>query len=608
MHPPLERLSTILRALEDGATDRTRMEALLAVMAWEPFEGAGLFAASPDGLAFLLLASHGADPRALRSWKRWPLRRLFARMKPARIADPAGSNTFALAVPFVHGARSYVVVAPVRGNMLTPQNERFFEALESITIPRVENPTPILDEIPIGPLEPSIVGLSLCPSLESRVRALLLARGWALTEAFSSARSFYGRVAEIAPDLVVVDGDELANPANTLRLVNRATQATLQILTFRSAPAAYKVDALSDCTLPHDAEDLQIFAALKKLVRKIGPTRAADSRRVAASDNQDLHGLDAPEDLARFAAVRAAETVGGWAGVALVSESGTVHLAEYPRRKFPILSRIPPGFLLDRPLFQLHVDGRLIDEVADENGARADLMSLQPVSGAVIPIEGRRRIGVITAVSMVRAADSEVFEELVQLGRGLGKRYQQIADRRSLIPEFARAGRWERWSAKALDVAVYRSHDCAIPWRYHALSAARGLLTLGDIDGARVCRSLADAFEPESADVTPTLARCVAGPQQFAAVLDSEAKSIVYAAHDFSPPLVLGARGPSGVIDAGARVTTGVAALGPTAEAVVCDRRLWQWFGESGTTLRRLPSLLDERTPPGMALLITLGS
>ena len=87
----IKDLATLLRAVAAAGEDPDKLEDLLDIVTALDgiFEGAVMFKGGYGGGSFVIASSRGLSGEAARSWLRWPLRRLFARMKPARILDPA---------------------------------------------------------------------------------------------------------------------------------------------------------------------------------------------------------------------------------------------------------------------------------------------------------------------------------------------------------------------------------------------------------------------------------------------------------------------------------------------------------------------------------------
>jgi hypothetical protein len=373
-----------------------------------------------------------------------------------------------------------------------------------------------------------------------------------------------------------------------------------------SAEAASLIDHL----LPHDATEAQVSATLKKLVRGGAARRSAYLNRLNGAAEERLQSAASFQELAEFAAAHAATLFHGWAGITFIGENESVFRAEHPSRRAPILSSIPNGFLADAPAFCVRVNDRFLAEVTDDENERRAIVQLRPVSGASLPIVSwNHRLGVLVALSQGRVADSSAFAALEYFTRVLARSYHDIELQRSLVPEFTREGLWERWRAGGLTVAIYRSWDCVTPCRYRCVSAQRGMLTLGIAESdPNVDRFLRGAAELEARELPRALSACIAGPNRFAAVVDAASESMAYASRDFLPPLLAGAHGPSGAIGRSREITTGVTSLSPSAQTVVCDRRLWQWFGDRRPLTEDLQRLLERRTPPGLASVVTLRS
>lgn len=606
------RLATILNKLDHASQDPARIDALLAAFvdgAAGPFAGAGLFRATREGAPFVLTASRGCASDTVRAWRRWPLGRLFTRMKPARILDPDSAGAFALAVPLRYGAQRYVVIAPLNLRGVSAQYEPFFEALESVTVPHADTTVSLPDEIPLIHAEPRIVGLLLCQDLDERLSAMLSRRGWTLLRA-NGFRAFREILADEDPDLIVVDTAEMADPISALRAVQHAVGSrAVYVMAVESRPRlASQAPIAADRFICHDDGEAQLFATFKEIFRGIDLRRRERAQRSTAVAAERIAELSRPQELAEFAAYHAADLMRGWAGIALVSGSGTVYRAEHPQGESTILSKIPSSFLSDTPLFSPRVDQRFLDEVCDDEVQRQALQALKPVSAASVPIRWRdERLGALVAVSKNGPAESSAFEALCRLARDIARRFFDMNSGATVIPEFRREGLWERWSDRMLEVAVYRSRDCALPWRYRSVADDRGVLTLGIHAKDELYGRLAQITLPNQGEIEQELRSCVTESNQFAALVDTELQSMVFAARDFSPPLLLESGGPSASIARSEHVTTGVAMLAG-GETLICDRRLWKWFGDHSVALRELPGLLDERKPPGLASVVRMSS
>jgi hypothetical protein len=332
-------------------------------------------------------------------------------------------------------------------------------------------------------------------------------------------------------------------------------------------------------------------------------------QRTTPAAHDEINKIVLPDRLAQFAANRAASIITGWAGIVLVSDSGAIYRAEHPDFGGAIISQIPAAFLNDTPRFCTTVDERFLSETFDHVQQQRALMELKPVSAAAVPVtSGHSRLGVLLAVSRGRATQPPAFEAIEELSAAIGHRFAHLTSSQAIIPAFNREGLWERWVDRTLEVAVYRSRDCVLPWRYRPITERRGLLTIG-VDDAERRSDLWDSLsEMEAVDLSEHLIRLIAGPDRFVGVVDAERETMTYAARDFSPPLLVGKRGPSGTIVTTERVTTGTATLTPSSSAVICDRRLWGWFGGAHDALADLPGLLDARRPSGLATLVKLGS
>jgi hypothetical protein len=607
----VEQLASILRALDDATQDPAQLDAVLSAFPLHPrgpFTGVALLVAR-EGHSFVLTASRSCDSRTVAAWRRWPLQRLFVRMKPARIRDPRGSGLAALAVPLAYRAERCVVIAPLVREPVSSEYRAFFEALENVRMPEAQGASPAFGDS--APEQALVLAFALCEELHDLIAGILRDRGWELIQADNFAR-LYDLLAAIEPDVVIIDSAEVADALSAVRIINRLAVRSAPTVMALGMPSGVSAEAASliDHLLPHDATGAQIFATLKKVVRGGATRRSAYLDRLNFAAQERLQDVTSLQQLAELAADHAATLIHGWSALALVGENGSVCRAEHPTSATPLLSSIPNGFLAEAPVFCTRIDERFLAEVTDDASERHAIAQLRPVSGASLPIVlGRRRLGVLVALSQERGADANAFDALERFTARIARSFHDVELRRAFIPEFSREGCWERWRGAALNVAIYRSPDCTTPYVYRSVTARRGVLTLGIAhDDSAIDRFLHDAAELRAPELRPALSACIAGPNRFAAVVDAATGSMAYASRDFLPPLVAGAHGPSGAIGRSRQITTGIAALSPSAETVVCDRRLWKWFSDRSSLAGDLHELLEQRSPPGLASVVTLRS
>lgn len=421
---------------------------------------------------------------------------------------------------------------------------------------------------------------------------------------------FCRKLKEAAPDIIAVDADQMADVRSALTSIHRAADSgSVRTLVFTREPlVAIGTESLVDGALPHDADAESIFVAIKGLATESSVFRRSDRRNIEALAARDAKVALNLAELATFAAHRSAQIMSGWACAVLINENGALYRAEYPTKDRPILSRIPRSFLDDAPDFQLRVGDRFLGQVTGDLLEQNALASLQPGSGASLPIvvgsEDHR--GVIVACSLGRSADSEAFRALKVLSKSVVSRYEELRPKRIAIPEFSRDRCWDRVRDRAFGLEVYRSTDCRTPWQYRALSEEIGLLTLGlaDADG-----DFYRQWSDEAPSVT-SLAKVIsisAGSRAvFAGAIDFQAQAMNYATNGFLPPVVLGSERPSSSMGTCAGITSGNAILGSRGEALICNATMWDWFSAQRGK-GDIRALLDCETPAGFATIVTLG-
>ena len=535
-------------------------------------------------------------------------------MKPTRIAHPAGLEGRALAVPLRYGARRFVVVAPLASQPSDAAREAFFSILESVTIPFREEPPAASADVPASDANPRIVALALCDRLRADFTELLRRRGWSLQIRWSM-RQLYDLIATdpdsnpARPDLIIVDLQELHDPVGVLRMIRHADAGDARVVAFESAASlGPEGRALADILLPHSAGKNEMFAALKSAVQAIPESLQArfERRHRAAQDRFDR--IHSPDRLAAVAAGQASEIMAGWAGVALLSPSGALYRSEQPQFGGAILSSIPAAFLDDRPLFCSAVDEGFLEAVFDDVRQQQALLELSPISAAAIPlISGRQRLGLVLATSRFESAPAEAFEALERLARSLTKRFAELTSRASALPQFTRDAYWQRWSHDRLDVAVYRSAECEIPWHYRPIGASRGILVVGMPENRQLQRRLTEEPALERRELSGALAASLERAEGFASLLDGDRRTMLYATRKFPPPLVVGEPGPHLVMSASRDVTMGSAALEESRGIVICNDALRPWL-DASPPIEQLREFLERERPSGFASLLTLSS
>ncbi len=603
----IKDLATLLRAVAGAGEDPDKLEDLLDVVTalGGTFEGAVLFKAGYGGASFVIASSRGLSREAARSWLRWPLRRLFARMKPARILDPARGDRAALAIPFSHRNDRRVLVAPLAEPASALGSDDFLASVESVTIPRDSAASPLL---PVAlSLAPKVTSFAACSALHDRLSSALARRGWPV-ECVSTFGKLTRRMQASLPDIVVVDAAELSDPVSAITSIHRiADRGALCVLAFYREEPHVLFPAVVDRWLPHDASETTIFKTIKKLAQEASALRHASlhEERVMAQ-RRALSAANANE-LARLAAERAAEAVGGWACCSLISESGTVHRAEHPPSPQPVLASIPKGFLTGTRSFYAVFDDEFLDELTDAPKDRSAFLSLRPASAASIALvsqDGYHR-GVLVACSVDRPAETQAFEVLANLADVVVDRFEELRAGVTPIPELQKERFWERLRDRMIDLDVYRSADCAIPWRYRQVTETRGLLTLNlEEDGDAVSSLMESSFHLPLADAFR--GRDVSAPF-FVATIDAASQAMDYATVGFSAPMLFDRPGPAATIGRTRGITTGTARLDSSANTVVCDGALWTWLSQRLGSADSLPALLDREKPAGFASIITLG-
>jgi hypothetical protein len=606
----IDRLAGILRALDEASQNPAALEGLLTALCEPPdslFAGAVVLKGGYSGRSFVVVSLRGYEARAARSWMRWPLRRLFTRMKPSIIAAPTDGGSVAMALPFTYGAQRYLVIAPLTEARAIDDHAGFFAALESVTIPQGALAPPLAEHIPITPSDPLIVGFALCDDLHDRIAGPLQRRGWNI-ERLSSFVALSTMLKDSRPDVVAIDTFELANPFAAAASIHRlADSAALRLAAFGELRAENAQSLpIIDRLLPHHAASDEIFRAFKRLVTEASNSRRLHADELDAAAADEARAMLTPQELVDFGAYRAAELMQGWACVILENQYGAVYRAEHAHwGARQILRTVPRSFLNDTPIFCVRVDDAFIDEITDLPDEAAALIELEPLSGASIPLAlGGSRRGVLVACSQRRWADSRMFDALNRLADAIARRFATLQPHRGFIPEFRQERMWERLRDRAFGVDIYRSSDCVTPWRYRMLDDSNGLLTLGLEDDTPLVACARDAGRWSDNALAEAL-EAFSTPC-FAAKIDFSLPAMNYATLGFSPPVVLSSKSPTGSIGMSGRMMLGMARLSPPSRALICDSSLWRWY--SGLEKRRetLPELLDRESPPGLASIVTM--
>jgi hypothetical protein len=247
-----------------------------------------------------------------------------------------------------------------------------------------------------------------------------------------------------------------------------------------------------------------------------------------------------------------------------------------------------------------------LDDLTDDPRDRSAISSLEPISGAIVPILlGGRHRGVLVACSLKGGADSASFEALERLAAILALRFDDLERNHGFVPEFRQESSWERLRDRAFSLDVYRSSDCPTPWRYRMVDETNGLLTMGLQDDEPLHSALTAAKSIRESALIETLAAHAPRASRFAAVIDFSTQAMHYATCGFSPPVVVNSSGPSGAVGTSGEIAAGVALLGPASRALIFDEALWQWC--HGRDDEGLVERLDAERPAGMASIITLG-
>jgi hypothetical protein len=608
----IEALVALVEAIDAAAEDARALDPLLTTLADRSsglFSCAVLFKGGYAGEPFVLAAVHGSSPRGVRSWMRWPLRRLFLRRKPSRILSPVKNGSSALAIPFSYGTERYVVLAPLSERAASAQFDSFFRVIESLKVQDLEFVPLRSSEIPATPMNPSILGFAICARLRERIDAVLAPRGWSC-EHIPTFAKLWRLLRESPPDIVVVDTDELVEPLSAITSIHRfADGAALRLVAIGdNTPASAWTLPLIDRLLPHETDGESVFKLLKELARASSVLRRTKADEADAIAHRQASTSLSFDELAYFTAHRAAELMQGWAYCALVDDYGVVSRAESPPSAPLVLSRIPKAFLSDTPIFDLRVTARFLAEITDDSSEQIAMMSLHPLSGAAVPIVSTAgvRLGVLVTCSREGWADSDRFESVDRLCRVVAARCDELQPD-AHIPEFRQEPFWNRLRDRSFGLDVYRSRGCLIPWRYRVLDEKSALLTLGLSDDGVLYRRLTSGILLSKPEVIRSISEVAMDGPSFAAAIDFSTKSMSYVTQGFSPPIPLDQHRPTTSIGTSGAMTSGCAMLAASGGALVCDNDLWRWLSQH-RGIEKVRLLLDRETPKGLATIVTLGS
>lgn len=601
-------LAALLGAMSAAAEEPSALERLLDTLlnVTPLFTGAALFTGYGGG-AFVTTASRSMSATQTRAWLGWPLRRLFIRMKPSRIFDPAGSGREALAIPFAHGSRRWVALAALRDSAGLSPHDDFFQALESITIPANASAFSPRARAEIIPADPKIASFALPDDLHGRLLAAVSTRAWPL-ERIESFGALALRLQDSVPDIIAVDLRRLREPMSAIARIHRiADYGALRILAFGTlALPHHRSSAVVDRFLPHDASEELIFKSIKDLANEGAFLRRNLAREEHVFSRRLSEAALTFQEIADLAAEKAAAIMGGW-GCCFLLNGAAIYRAENPSGVQPVFRSIPNNFLSGLSAFDAEYRSDFLDELTGDPSERLVFEAMRPLSASTIVLvsETGRHLGVLVACSTERRAGPESFEALDGLAALIVGRFGRLVQSDGHIPQLERERFWERLHDGRLRLDVYRSSDCSIPWRYRFVSETRGLLTLNLDENAALTLRLLDG--PLDG---PSLAKIVAERRApapfFVAGIDFSAHTIDFAARGFSPPILLNHPGPAMLIEAAGGIATGSAELHSAANAVVCDGAMWAWLRGRPEAARCLDSALDREAPAGMASIITL--
>jgi hypothetical protein len=602
-HDPLAFLAAVVQKIEAAANDRARLPALLDALAdSEIFASTILFAAR--GNVFIAAGTRGADTSSARRWLKWPLRRLFATMRPRRIVHPERGET-AMAIPFDYGGERVVVVAVLGEQARDSELDPFFEALRYFRAGGVTNEPASSENVPLSPIDPQMIAFGLCPELRNAIESMLARRAWALRvlESYSHLKV---ELASSRPDVLLFDADHRPYPLGELIGVHTALPEATRLVIFGGRlPADVERQALADAVLDHDAAEVEIFAVLKRFARQVPELRRTRLREMTTGAEMALKASRTPAELSVVGARQAAEVMSsGWASLHLVSESGASYRAEYPRQGEAILTALPKAFLSDTPVFQFRADERFFQEVSDDLRAVAAISRLQPVSAASLPLRnGSARYGALVSISRSAPVDSTAFEALEGYARIITGRFEEFMRAAAMVQSFERRGAWEYVRHGQLELAVYRSRSSSTAWDYRVVRPDLGILSVGDgAPAAAVDGSLASGHAVES-----SLAQFVAlaSERSFMAACNPVTRTIAYAAAGFPVPLLFDAAGPAGAVSVQGAVASGTVAVVPPAGLLVWDNALRRWMMCENIDSASITETLQDLRPPGIAIVIT---
>jgi hypothetical protein len=609
--PAIEELARLIGAISAAAKKPNAVASCFDAFTATPdiFTSVILFKGGYAGSAFVIASTSGRPRHEVRSWMRWPLRRLFINMQPLRIDNLVDRNLTALAVPFSHGIDRWLILATMSDTARSPDYDTFFVALESLTVACGAAATGFNGEQAPAAMEPAITGFALAPELRGRTDAALARRGWTMQYVvkFSELSESLRRA---APDVVAIDASQLDDCVAAAAGIHRIAECgPVRVLAFDSSERLRLHSAgLVDRVLPHDSEPQAIFRAIKELALESGTLRqllAAESGNVA---QVEASRALSPQELAAFAARSVSNIVGGWAYCVLLNEYGAVYRAQSPGEPDIPMHSIPKAYLSGGSrLFHDASGDEFLNYVTDDQFERRALLNMRPTSAATIALvsEDRRHCGVIVACSLERRIDSHIFETLDRFGRVAGTRFGRLQPSLQRFVELRKDRAWERLHDHMLHVDVYRSSGCTVPWRYRTFEDAWGLLTLGLEDDTELIERLQQSARGSAVPAVPHVEDLVRDAPCFAATIDFCSQTMHYSSRGFSPPLFFEGIGPRATSRRSRSTVTGVAAL-DCNEAVICDGALWSWLRERTGRFERLAHVLDSEQPAGFASVITL--
>jgi hypothetical protein len=255
------------------------------------------------------------------------------------------------------------------------------------------------------------------------------------------------------------------------------------------------------------------------------------------------------------------------------------------------------------------VSARFLEEITDDSAEQMAMMSLQPLSGAALPVISAAgvRLGVLVACSREGWADSDMFESVDRLCRVVAVRCDELQPRHANIPEFRQEPFWNSLRDRSFGLDVYRSRGCLIPWRYHVLDERSALLTLGLSDDGVLYRRLTSGVALSEPEVIASMTAVAMDGPSFAAAIDFSKESMSYVTRGFSPPIPLDQHRPTTSIGTSGAMISGCTMLAASGGALVCDNDLWRWLSQH-RGIEKIRLLLDRETPKGLASIVTLGS